>query len=82
MVQLFGVVILKVDELMRAEEVEIYYDPAELFAHYLKHLSFLDPTQSNSNRALLKNALSKTRSYTSSPEQITTFRLCILVQLE
>ncbi|KAL0306589.1 UNVERIFIED_CONTAM: Pathogen-related protein [Sesamum radiatum] len=46
MVQLFGVVILKVsfyiispctwDELMRAEEVEIYYDPAELFAPLLK----------------------------------------------
>ncbi|XP_011083290.1 pathogen-related protein-like [Sesamum indicum] len=36
MVQLFGLVILKVDELMRAEEVEIYYDPAELFAPLLK----------------------------------------------
>ncbi|KAK4398304.1 hypothetical protein Sango_1305900 [Sesamum angolense] len=26
----------QVDELMRAEEVEIYYDPAELFAPLLK----------------------------------------------
>ncbi|KAL2245493.1 UNVERIFIED_CONTAM: Pathogen-related protein [Sesamum indicum] len=36
MVQFYGVGILKVDELMRAEEVEIYYDPAELFAPLLK----------------------------------------------
>lgn len=36
MVQFYGIGILKVDESMRAEEVEIYYDPGELFAGLLK----------------------------------------------
>ncbi|KAM7252251.1 hypothetical protein ACFE04_024134 [Oxalis oulophora] len=36
MVQFYGVGLLKVDELMRAEEVEIYYDPAQLFEGLLK----------------------------------------------
>ncbi|KAK4439111.1 Pathogen-related protein [Sesamum alatum] len=36
MVQFSGVGVLKVDELMRTEEVEIYYDPAELFGPLLK----------------------------------------------
>ncbi|XP_075498132.1 pathogen-related protein [Primulina tabacum] len=35
LVQFFGVGILKVDESLRAEDVEIYYDPAELFAGLL-----------------------------------------------
>lgn len=36
LVEFSGVAILKVDESLRAEEVEIYYDPAELFAGLLK----------------------------------------------
>ncbi|XP_060209256.1 pathogen-related protein [Lycium barbarum] len=35
-VQFYGVGIMKVDETLRAEDVEIYYDPAELFAGLLK----------------------------------------------
>ncbi|KAL0362615.1 UNVERIFIED_CONTAM: Pathogen-related protein [Sesamum calycinum] len=86
MVQLFGVVILKVDELMRAEEVEIYYDPAELFAPLLKAPLISGPNteqqqQGTASSTSLKNALSRTRSYTSSPEQITTFSMTILVHV-
>lgn len=44
MVQFYGVGIMKVDESLRAEDVEIYYDPAELFAGLLK-----GPTISESN---------------------------------
>nr|ANF06978.1 pathogen-like protein [Nicotiana benthamiana] len=36
MVHFYGVGIMKVDESLRAEDVEIYYDPAELFAGLLK----------------------------------------------
>lgn len=36
MVQFYGVGIMKVDESLRAEDVEIYYDPSELFAGLLK----------------------------------------------
>nr|AEM42990.1 pathogen-related protein [Siraitia grosvenorii] len=36
LIQFFGLVILKVDESLRVEEVEIYYDPAELFGKLLK----------------------------------------------
>ncbi|KAH6837300.1 pathogenesis-related family protein [Perilla frutescens var. hirtella] len=36
MVQFYGIAILKVDESLRAEDVEIYYDPGELFAGLLK----------------------------------------------
>ncbi|GER53972.1 pathogenesis-related family protein [Striga asiatica] len=36
LVQFYGVGVLKVDESLRAEDVEIYYDPAELFAGLLK----------------------------------------------
>ncbi|PKI33036.1 hypothetical protein CRG98_046578 [Punica granatum] len=36
MAQFYGVGIMKVDESMRAEDVEIYYDPAELFGGLLK----------------------------------------------
>ncbi|XP_057474554.1 pathogen-related protein isoform X1 [Actinidia eriantha] len=35
MVQFYGMGILKVDESLRAEDVEIYYDPAELFSGLL-----------------------------------------------
>ncbi|XP_055802659.1 pathogen-related protein-like [Solanum dulcamara] len=44
MVQFYGVGIMKVDESLRAEDVEIYYDPAELFAGLLK-----GPTISKAN---------------------------------
>lgn len=36
MVQFYGMGILKVDESLRVEDAEIYYDPAELFAGLLK----------------------------------------------
>ncbi|XP_009801126.1 pathogen-related protein isoform X2 [Nicotiana sylvestris] len=36
MVQFYGVGLMKVDESLRAEDVEIYYDPAELFSGLLK----------------------------------------------
>ncbi|GAB4846582.1 hypothetical protein Ancab_025589 [Ancistrocladus abbreviatus] len=36
MVEFYGLGILKVDEALKAEEVEIYYDPNELFAGLLK----------------------------------------------
>ncbi|KAL3508779.1 hypothetical protein ACH5RR_028180 [Cinchona calisaya] len=32
MVQFYGLAVMKVDESLRAEDVEVYYDPAELFA--------------------------------------------------
>ncbi|KAF6170131.1 hypothetical protein GIB67_038240 [Kingdonia uniflora] len=35
-VEFYGLGVLKVDESLRAEEVEIYYDPGELFADLLK----------------------------------------------
>ncbi|XP_057958495.1 pathogen-related protein [Malania oleifera] len=37
MVEFYGLGVLKVDESLRAEEVEVYYDPAALFAGLLKH---------------------------------------------
>nr|GMC70264.1 pathogen-related protein-like [Ipomoea batatas] len=36
LVQFYGLGIMKVDESLRAEEVEIYYDPAELLGGLLK----------------------------------------------
>ncbi|KAL8167612.1 hypothetical protein V2J09_009111 [Rumex salicifolius] len=36
MVEFYGIGVMKVDESLRAEDVEIYYDPAELFAGLLK----------------------------------------------
>ncbi|KVI10530.1 hypothetical protein Ccrd_011073 [Cynara cardunculus var. scolymus] len=36
MVEFFGMGILKVDESLRAEDVEIYYDPADLISKLLK----------------------------------------------
>ncbi|GLT58779.1 hypothetical protein SLA2020_316460 [Shorea laevis] len=36
MVEFYGLGTLKVDESLRAEDVEIYYDPAELFSGLLK----------------------------------------------
>ncbi|KDP34789.1 hypothetical protein JCGZ_10569 [Jatropha curcas] len=35
-VEFFGVGVLKVDESLRAEDVEVYYEPAELFSGLLK----------------------------------------------
>ncbi|KAK6134976.1 hypothetical protein DH2020_031260 [Rehmannia glutinosa] len=45
MVQFYGVGVLKVDESLRAEDVEIYYDPAELFGGLLKGPSLSDHQQ-------------------------------------
>lgn len=36
LLQFYGVGIMKVDESLRAEEIEIYYDPTELFGGLLK----------------------------------------------
>ncbi|KAE9585135.1 hypothetical protein Lal_00018221 [Lupinus albus] len=36
MVEFYGIAVMKVDESMRAEDVEIYYDPGELFSGLLK----------------------------------------------
>ncbi|KAM6573919.1 hypothetical protein CsatA_022246 [Cannabis sativa] len=36
MVQFYGIATLKVDEALKVEEVEVYYDPAELIAGFLK----------------------------------------------
>uniref|UniRef100_A0A7N1A396 Pathogen-related protein n=1 Tax=Kalanchoe fedtschenkoi TaxID=63787 RepID=A0A7N1A396_KALFE len=36
MVEFYGIGVMKVDEELRAEDVEIYYDPAELFAGLLR----------------------------------------------
>ncbi|KAI3769348.1 hypothetical protein L6452_00449 [Arctium lappa] len=36
MVEFYGMGILKVDESLRAEDVEIYYDPADLISNLLK----------------------------------------------
>ncbi|MCD7462846.1 hypothetical protein HAX54_049462 [Datura stramonium] len=36
MVQFYGVGIMKVDESLRAENIEVYYDPAEFFAGLFK----------------------------------------------
>ncbi|XP_065864508.1 pathogen-related protein-like [Euphorbia lathyris] len=37
LLQFYGLGVMKVDEHMRAEDVEIYYDPAELFGGLLKN---------------------------------------------
>ncbi|KAL7605696.1 hypothetical protein Lser_V15G16385 [Lactuca serriola] len=36
MIDFYGMGILKVDESLRAEDVEIYYDPADLISKLLK----------------------------------------------
>ncbi|XP_057724114.1 pathogen-related protein-like [Arachis stenosperma] len=36
MVEFFGIGVMKVDETLRAEEVEIYYDPSDIFGVLLK----------------------------------------------
>ncbi|XP_051152116.1 pathogen-related protein [Andrographis paniculata] len=48
MVQFYGVGTLKVDESLRVEDVEIYYDPAELFAGLLKGPPVNDGDQTSS----------------------------------
>ncbi|KMT13304.1 hypothetical protein BVRB_4g085620 [Beta vulgaris subsp. vulgaris] len=61
MVQFFGLGILKVDESMRVEEVEIYYDPGELFAGLLKGTRHQDTagTKSVDPKNTLKCPLTK-----------------------
>ncbi|KAK8706283.1 hypothetical protein V6N13_049855 [Hibiscus sabdariffa] len=47
-VELYGLATVKVDENLKVEEVEVYYDPAQLFAGLLKGLSMSDsPTQAS-----------------------------------
>ncbi|XP_062096766.1 pathogen-related protein [Humulus lupulus] len=36
MIQFYGIATLKVDDTLKVEEVEVYYDPAELIAGFLK----------------------------------------------
>ncbi|KAH0895234.1 hypothetical protein HID58_057663 [Brassica napus] len=52
-VQFLGLGVLKVDELLRAEEIEIYYDPGELFGGLLKGPPILETktTGSGNNTA-------------------------------
>ncbi|KAL5784000.1 hypothetical protein ACOSQ2_006392 [Xanthoceras sorbifolium] len=45
MVQFYGFGTLKVDESLRAEDVEIYYDPAELFGGLLKGAAIAETSQ-------------------------------------
>ncbi|GAB2278041.1 hypothetical protein Dimus_012740 [Dionaea muscipula] len=47
MVEFYGLGVLKVDESLRAEEVEVYYDPAELFAGLLKGSPIVDIPDEN-----------------------------------
>ncbi|KAK7244163.1 hypothetical protein RIF29_38981 [Crotalaria pallida] len=42
MVEFYGIGVMKVDESMRAEDVEIYYDPGEMFSGLLKGPSLSD----------------------------------------
>ncbi|XP_010417477.1 PREDICTED: pathogen-related protein-like isoform X1 [Camelina sativa] len=53
MVQFLGLGVLKVDESLRAEEIEIYYDPGELFGGLLKGppISETKTTDSGDNTA-------------------------------
>ncbi|KAK9688775.1 hypothetical protein RND81_09G010100 [Saponaria officinalis] len=50
LIQFYGIVILKVDESMRAEEVEIYYNPEELFAGFLKGRLLTDKPTEDTNQ--------------------------------
>ncbi|XP_052301424.1 pathogen-related protein isoform X2 [Populus trichocarpa] len=47
-VEFYGFGVLKVDESLRAEDVEVYYDPAELFGGLLKG-ALISPCQSEDN---------------------------------
>jgi len=47
-VEFYGFGVLKVDESLRAEDVEVYYDPAELFGGLLKG-ALISPRQSEDN---------------------------------
>ncbi|KAL9256157.1 Pathogen-related protein [Drosera capensis] len=47
MVEFYGLGVLKVDESLRAEDVEVYYDPAELFAGLLKGPPVSDSIEGN-----------------------------------
>ncbi|KAJ6950052.1 hypothetical protein NC651_003892 [Populus alba x Populus x berolinensis] len=47
-VEFYGFGVLKVDESLRAEDVEVYYDPAELFGGLLKG-ALISPSQSEDN---------------------------------
>ncbi|VVA95783.1 unnamed protein product [Arabis nemorensis] len=53
MVQFLGLGVLKVDESLRVEEIEIYYDPGELFGELLKGppISETKTTESGDNTA-------------------------------
>ncbi|XP_021769762.1 pathogen-related protein-like [Chenopodium quinoa] len=49
MLQFYGLGILKVDESMKAEDVEIYFDPVELFAGLLKGQPLYDQLATTSH---------------------------------
>ncbi|CAN0880447.1 Pathogen-related protein [Linum grandiflorum] len=60
MVQFYGIGVMKVDESMRAEQVEIYYDPAELFGGLLKgtphsKMQTQDQQDQNSHQAVAQS---------------------------
>ncbi|KAF5183722.1 Pathogen-related protein, partial [Thalictrum thalictroides] len=56
-VEFFGLAVLKVDETLRAEEVEIYYDPGELFGGLLKGspITISDPHEDTSSKPTSKH---------------------------
>lgn len=56
MVELTGVAVLKVDDKLRAEDVEIYYDPGELFGGLLKG-PLLQPPTSDEAGAVASSSL-------------------------
>ncbi|KAK0601235.1 hypothetical protein LWI29_022364 [Acer saccharum] len=51
MVEFYGFGTLKVDESLRAEDVEIYYDPAELFGGLLKGAPITETSQPTTHQA-------------------------------
>ncbi|KAI9186315.1 hypothetical protein LWI28_016132 [Acer negundo] len=51
MVEFYGFGTLKVDESLRAEDVEIYYDPAELFGGLLKGAPIAETSQQTTYQA-------------------------------
>ncbi|XP_074321422.1 pathogen-related protein-like [Silene latifolia] len=69
LIEFYGLAVLKVDESMRAEEVEIYYNPEELFAGLLKGqpLSDQPPDDTDLRETSSNNSNGSTASHHSCP---------------
>ncbi|PON75661.1 NTF2-like domain containing protein [Parasponia andersonii] len=52
-VQFYGLATLKVDDSLKVEDVEVYYDPAELFAGFLKGAPISDSQTDQDSEAKL-----------------------------